>query len=239
MTATAIPTQSRVWVLKNKPTALPQLLGDTPTFSLETRDLPTLKDNEILVEALYYSNDPAQRGWIAANLPEGRLYTQPLEVGEVMRARGLAKVIDSKCERFSVGAVVQGNLGWREYAVLKAGSVAPTEQLPGGLNQTHYLGALGGTGLTAYYGLAVVGHVKENDRVVVSGAAGAVGSMAVQIAKHVLGASNVIGIAGSDAKCRWVESLGADRCKSDLSLGETGNTVLTLSRFELQIVELC
>jgi len=80
------------------------------------------------------------------------------------------------------------------------------------LSISQYLGAFGSTGLTAYYGLVVVGEAKAGQRVVVSGAAGATGSMVVQIAKKIVGCSEVIGIAGSDEKCRWVESLGADKC---------------------------
>lgn len=80
------------------------------------------------------------------------------------------------------------------------------------MSKTHYLGALGLTGLTAYFGLTEVVNTTKDDIVVVSGAAGATGMMAVQIAKHIIGCKKVIGMAGSDEKCKWVESLGADLC---------------------------
>ncbi|KIV87173.1 hypothetical protein PV11_02738 [Exophiala sideris] len=207
-----LPTKTRSWILTNKPTGLATISGDKPTFTLKTRDLSPLKDDQVLVKALYYSNDPAQRGWISPTVPEGRLYVKPVEVGEAMRARGLAQVIDSKSDKIAKGTIVSGTTDWNEYVVLDASAVTPVQPLPGGLSLTHYLGALGGTGLTAYYGLVVVCEAKKGEKVVVSGAAGATGSMVVQIAKNIVGASNVIGIAGSDSKCRWVESLGADKC---------------------------
>jgi NADPH-dependent curcumin reductase CurA len=108
--------------------------------------------------------------------------------------------------------------GWTEYAVLDAKAVQPTPDPPSGLNITHYLGALGGTGLTAYYGLKVVAEAEPSDRVVISGAAGATGSMAVQIAKKLIGWKRVIGIAGSDEKCRSRVSrtISSERLKASL-----------------------
>ncbi|KIW12232.1 hypothetical protein PV08_09508 [Exophiala spinifera] len=207
-----LPTTTRSWILTNKPTSLPTISGDEPTFTLQTRDLAPLEDDQVLVKALYLSNDPAQRGWISADVPKDRLYVQPVEVGEPMRARGLCEVLDSRSKSIAKGALVLGVCNWTEFAVLDAATVTPLEPLPNGLSLTHYLGALGTTGITAYYGLVVVAEAKKGDKVVVSGAAGATGSMVVQIAKHIVGASNVIGIAGNDDKCRWVESLGADKC---------------------------
>jgi NADPH-dependent curcumin reductase CurA len=212
----SVPTQTRSWILTNKPTGLATTTGAAPTFTLQTRDLPPLQDGQVLVKALYYSNDPAQRGWIDGNIPKERLYVTPVEVGESMRARGLGEVVESRAEKLPAGTIVQGTLNWNEYVVLDASTLQAVQPLPNGLSLTHYLGALGGTGLTAYYGLVVVCEAKRGDKVVVSGAAGATGSMVVQIAKKIVGAGNVIGIAGNDDKCRWVESLGADKCESDL-----------------------
>lgn len=127
-----------------------------------------------------------------------------------MRAYGVASVVESKSSKLPKGSLVTGAVGWSEYTVVNAKDCNPIEKLEG-LSETHFLGALGLTGLTAYYGLQVVNTGAE-DAVVVSGAAGATGSMVVQIAKNMLGCKKVIGIAGSDDKCRWVESLGADVC---------------------------
>jgi len=98
---------------------------------------------------MYYSNDPAQRGWISPNIPNDRLYVQPVEVDEAMRTRGLGEVIESTSEQIHKGTTVQGTLNWNEYVVLDASAVVPLQPLPGGLSLTHYLGALGGTGLPA------------------------------------------------------------------------------------------
>lgn len=212
----SLPTTARSWILSNKPTAhLPTTTGPKPTFTLETRELPAVKDGQVLVKPLYLSNDPAQRGWISASIDPDRLYTAPVNTGDAMRARGLAEVLESKDAGFQKGDIVQGTVDWNEYVVLdvKEAGVRKVAPLPGGLSLTHYLGALGGTGLTAYYGLVVVCGLQKGEKVVVSGAAGATGSMVVQIAKNIVGASNVIGIAGNDEKCKWVESLGADKCK--------------------------
>ncbi|KAF9894011.1 hypothetical protein FE257_008982 [Aspergillus nanangensis] len=197
----ATPTQTKCWVLANKPTKNPTLEGAQPTFTLKTENLPPLTANQLLVKTLYLSNDPAQRTWVGANVPEGRLYTKPIDVGQVMGARGIGEVIESTSAKAQKGDHVLISAGWTEYAVVGEDQVSAIESLPGGLSETHYLGALGGTGLTAYYGLLVQGEAKRGDKVVVSGAAGATGSMVVQIAKHILGAGSVIGIAGSDQKC--------------------------------------
>ncbi|KAK4949587.1 quinone oxidoreductase [Elasticomyces elasticus] len=200
------------WHLASKPTDLPELSGPNQTFKLVTTDLPALETDQVLVKALYLSNDPAQRGWISPDADPERLYVPPVKVGTVMHARGLAEVVDSQSERFKKGDTVLGSVGWSEYAVLNAKDVQPAPDLPGGLSKTHYLGALGLTGITAYYGIKVVAETQASDTVVVSGAAGATGMMVVQIAKKMLGCKRVIGIAGTDAKCKWVESLGADIC---------------------------
>ncbi|KAK5083744.1 quinone oxidoreductase [Lithohypha guttulata] len=214
----SLPTKSRQWVLANHPEGLPTYGQSDSAFNLKTVDLPSLQDGQILVQTLYLSNDPAQRGWISppSQIDPKRLYVPPVKLGDPMRARGLAKVLASKANDYAEGDIIQGTVNWVEYAVVDVKDpmvgVRKIQDLPGGLSITHYLGALGSTGLTAYYGFVEVVGAKKGERVVVSGAAGATGSMVIQIAKHIVGASYVVGIAGSDEKCRWVESLGADKC---------------------------
>ncbi|KAK4943501.1 quinone oxidoreductase [Elasticomyces elasticus] len=208
------PTSTRSWILANYPHGVPTFstADDNSTFKLVEQALPDLKPNQVLVKVLFLSNDPAQRGWIDPSIPAERLYIKPVELKASMAARGLAEVIASTSDRLQIGTIVQGPVGWNEYGVLGEADCTPRQPLPNGLSLTHYMGAFGIPGLTAYYGLVVVGGAKGGQKVVVSGAAGAVGNMVVQIAKNIVGCSEVIGIAGSDEKCRWVESLGADKC---------------------------
>ncbi|KAG8534111.1 uncharacterized protein KY384_000955 [Bacidia gigantensis] len=207
----SLPTETKQYILANKPTDLPSLSGPSPTFSLETTPLPPLNDDQVLVQTHYISNDPAQRGWISKYADPKRLYVPPVPQGAVMRSRNVCEVLDSKTPRFSKGDIVLGNPGWTEYAVVDASTLQKAEKVPG-LSETQFLGALGLTGITAYYGLTEIAKAGPEDAVVVSGAAGATGSMVVQIAKHILGCKRVIGMAGEEGKCRWVESLGADVC---------------------------
>merc|ERR1712014_571366 len=116
-----------------------------------------------------------------------------------------------KSSNFKKGDWVLASTGWSEYANVPAATTQPAPELPGGVSKTHYLGALGLTGLTAYMGLVEVVRTTKDDTVVVSGAAGATGSMCVQICKYIIGCKKVVGMAGSDEKCKWVESLGADK----------------------------
>lgn len=205
--------KTRQWQLAHKPRDEPQLGGPEATFKLVSDiELPALKDDEVLVKLLCLSNDPAQRGWIDPDIPAERLYVPPVKLGAPMSARGLAEVVESTSSKYKKGDTVLASTGWSEYAVVPASSTQPAAELPGGKSKTHYLGALGMTGLTAFFGLTEVGQTTKDDVVVVSGAAGATGSMAVQIAKKIIGAKKVIGIAGTDEKCRWVEKLGADVC---------------------------
>jgi NADPH-dependent curcumin reductase CurA len=203
-------TETKVWVLQNPPTDHAVLSGPNATFSLKTQSLPALEDGQVLLKTVYISNDPAQRGWIDGN-GGNNSYVTPLTAGETMRASGICEVVESKDDKFQKGALVMTSTGWSEYLVRKAAEVRPLRDIPG-VSPTQFLGALGGTGLTALVGLLNVVDTKAGETVVVSGAAGATGSMAVQIAKHVIGCKEVIGIAGTDEKCRWVESIGADVC---------------------------
>jgi len=205
------PTETRQWLLANNPTDLPQLSGTNPTFELKTDSLPSLQDEQVIVKALYISNDPAQRGWITKNINPERLYVPPVPQGAVMRARAVAEVLESKSSNFKKGDRVLADSGWAQYAVLNAKECQAVDT-SAGVSPTHYLGAFGLTGLTAYYGTKIIARAGPDDTVVVSGAAGATGSMVVQIAKHMLGCKKVVGLAGNDDKCKWVESLGADIC---------------------------
>lgn len=202
------PTSARQIVLNKRPDGLPTYGGEDTDFRLITKDLPSLKDEQVLLKPLYLSNDPAQRMWIKESK---RSYVDPVAIGEPMRARGIAEVVDSKAANFKQGQLVTATVNWTEYCVFDAKDCIPLPPVPEGINLSHFLGALGGTGLTAYYGLVVVGEAKKGQRLVVSGAAGATGNMVVQIAKHIVGCSEVIGMAGTDEKCRWVESIGAGR----------------------------
>lgn len=205
--------KTRQWKLSNPPASDPVLEGSNSTFAIETTTLPVPSSNQALVKTLYLSNDPAQRGWIQKDMDPERLYTKPVVKGEVMRAFAVSEVIESNIDGITKGSLVIGVSGWTEYAVVNKGEVRPVQaDESSGIRPTHFLGALGGTGLTAYYGLIDRVRASKEDTVVVSGAAGATGSMVVQLAKHIVGCKKVIGIAGGEKKCRWVESLGADIC---------------------------
>ena len=185
--------------LAARPVGLPKD-GD---WELTIESPPEPAEGEFVVEISHLSIDPAMRGWMNA----GTSYIAPVEVGEVMRAGAVGRVTSSRHDGFSVGDHVSGAFGVQEYArsdgagVIKIDpSLAPLE--------TH-LGALGMPGMTAYFGLLEVGRARAGDTVVVSGAAGAVGSVAGQIAR--IKGCRVIGIAGGEEKCRWVvDELGFD-----------------------------
>jgi NADPH-dependent curcumin reductase CurA len=181
------PSSTRTWIVANHPKGVATFDSNDPgaTFKLVERPLPALGADQVLVKSLYLSNDPAQRPAIDASVKAERHYTAPVKLGDPMMARGLAEVVESKADNLPKGTIVQAAPGWTEYAVLDASECSPRQPLPNGLSLTHYLGAFGGPGLTAYYGLVDVGQAKKGQRIVVSGAAGATGSMVVQIAKNV------------------------------------------------------
>ncbi|KAB5536198.1 hypothetical protein GE09DRAFT_343212 [Coniochaeta sp. 2T2.1] len=178
------------------------------TFTQVRSPAPTaadLKPNQVLVENLYLSLDPAMRGW----LNDARSYVPPVQIGEVMRGGTIARVLASTSANFKEGDLVTafGNV-WTEILVSSAEQVQLVN-LPKGAKVTDGLGVLGMTGMTAYFGMTEIGQPKAGETVVVSGAAGATGSVAAQIAK--IAGARVVGIAGSDDKVRWLkEELGLD-----------------------------
>ncbi|KAG8164289.1 hypothetical protein KVR01_006207 [Diaporthe batatas] len=204
--------KTQQWLLNAHPSGLPTYSGSNPTFKKTETELPSLKADQILVKVKYFSNDPAQRGWIDRYEDESRLYVPAVHIGDVMRSSAIAEVVESQSEKFKKGDLVSGVVSWTEHAVLDANAVRLCSPLPGNAPVTHYLGAFGLTGLTAYIGLLGVAEATKDDIVIVSGAAGATGSMVVQIAKRVVGCKKVIGIAGGQEKCDWVKKLGADEC---------------------------
>ncbi|MPZ80459.1 MAG: zinc-binding dehydrogenase [Actinophytocola sp.] len=159
-----------------------------------TEAVPEPADGRFLVRTEYISLDPAMRGW----MNDVRSYIRPVRIGEVMRAAALGRVVASKHPDFAEGDHVTGTFGVQEYAVSDGRGVLRAD--PARAPLTAYLGVLGLTGLTAYFGLIDVGKPREGDTVVVSGAAGAVGSVVGQIAKHL--GCRVVGIAGGAEKCR-------------------------------------
>lgn len=139
------------WILNKKPTGVPTYEGPDATFVKKSDvDLPQLQDGQVLLQVLYLSNDPAQRAWIRKDIDPERLYTAPVLEGDIMRARTVAKVLDSK-SKIAKGSLVAYTTGWVDYCVVDAAGCQPLKEIPG-ISMTHWLGSLGLTGLTAYYG---------------------------------------------------------------------------------------
>jgi hypothetical protein len=159
-------------------------------------------DGQVLVKTLYLSLDPAMRGW----MNEGKSYIAPVEIGAVMRAGGIGKVIESNDTRYKSGDFVAGTLNAQEYALMTAKELAHVDPRLAPLPV--YLSTLGMPGLTAYFGLLDIGKPAPGQTVVVSGAAGAVGSVVGQIAK--IKGCRAVGIAGGVDKCRYLRDIGFD-----------------------------
>lgn len=162
--------------------------------------VPQPSDGQVLVKVDWLSIDPTIRMWMAMDT-----YLPAIEIGAPIRSAGLGTVIESNNDGIPVGTVLFGTPGWQEYALMGERD----QVVPEGVDPAAALSVFGITGLTAYFGLTEIGQPKEGETVVISGAAGATGSVAGQIAK-LLGC-RVVGIAGSDDKCAWLtEDLGFD-----------------------------
>jgi NADPH-dependent curcumin reductase CurA len=173
-------------------------------FNWTTEAVPELKEGELLVHNKYLSLDPTNRGW--ANAID--TYLPAVRLGDVMRGGAIGEVEESRNPDYKPGDHVSGLFGWQEYAITNGNDMHKLPNIPG-VPLTAHLGLFGHIGLTAYYGLLDVGQPKAGETLVVSAAAGAVGSLVGQIGKIV--GCHVVGIAGSDEKCRWLtEDLGFD-----------------------------
>jgi NADPH-dependent curcumin reductase len=194
---------NRQWLLRSRPT------DHLDVSHFEYRESPMPQPNlaagEILVRNLYLGFDASQREWTLDK--EG--YWPPVKIGDVMRGAAVAQVIRSTNPAFPEGCLTSAMYGWQEYAVADISLPMPPARLPDGISPTTALAVFGATTLTAYFGLIEVGGLKAGQTVVVSAAAGATGSAAVQIA--ALRGARVIGIAGGAQKCATVcGEYGAD-----------------------------
>ncbi len=187
-------------IFKKRPSGIP----NADTWQLETNPVPELQEGEILIEQHYISLDPAMRGW----MNDTKSYIPPVAIDDVMRAGSIGKVIKNNGNpRFEIGDVVTSWGGVQQYVISNGESwyKVDTRLAP----MPMYIGTLGMPGMTAYFGITEVGKIKEGDIVLVSGAAGAVGSIVGQIAK--IKGCRVIGIAGGKEKCDYIiNELGFD-----------------------------
>ena len=186
---------NRQWLLASRP----QGMVTESNFQYHEAPVSELEDGQFLVRNCYIAFEPAMRGW----MDDRPSYIPPIQVGEVMRAVTTGQVVASKHPDYQTGDCVQGGFGWQEYAVTSGkGGLMPASKIPAGASLTAPLGVLGITGLTAYFGLLDLGQPKGGETCVVSGAAGATGSIAGQIAR--IKGCQVIGIAGGPDKCAWL-----------------------------------
>ena len=234
-------------ILSKRPVGFPR----KDTWVLRESEIPTAGKDELVIKNYFVSIDPAMRGW----MNNTKSYIEPVELGDVMRAGTIGEVIESNNSKFTVGDMVTGWGGVQQYTLTngKAYYKVDTSLAPA----TTYISTLGMPGMTAYFGILKVGKIKEEDVVVVSGAAGAVGSVVGQIAK--IKGCKVVGIAGGFEKCEYLKNeLGFDEVidykagnlKKDLKIacpngvdvyfdnvgGEILDTVLTRIRMHARIV---
>jgi NADPH-dependent curcumin reductase CurA len=197
------PPVNRQWILTSRPDGP----VDESDFALRTGPVPQPGPGEALVRVVWLAFDPTQRGW----LNNGDNYIDPVPLGEVMRGSGAGRVVASNNPQLAVGDWVAGMVGWQDYALAAADGLFGLNRVPDGIDPKAMLGVFGATGLTAYFGMTDIARAREGDTVFVTGAAGATGSIAGQIAR-LLGC-RVIGSAGGPAKCAWaVETAGFDAC---------------------------
>jgi len=191
--------KNKQWQLAKRPFGAPTI----DTWQFAETEVPELKDGELLVKIHYISLDPAMRGW----LNDTKSYIEPVQIGAVMRAGTVGKVIASKHSMFSEGDYVCGHQGVQEYVVSDGKMLHKVDPKLAPLS--YYLGVLGMPGMTGYFGLLKTGEPRAGETVVVSGAAGAVGGLVGQIAK--IRGCRVVGIAGGTEKCQFlIDELGFD-----------------------------
>lgn len=186
-------TINRQWRLARRPRGLVQ---DTD-FTWAEEPVPAVGQGQMLVRNVSLSIDPTQRGWMARDT-----YLPAIGIGEVIRSFGVGQVVESRCDGFRVGQLVQGGVGWQDYLVTDGEGTLPLSTLPPGTDIPLALSVLGLTGITAYFGLLEIGRPQPGETVVVSGAAGATGSVVGQIAR--IQGCRVVGIAGGPDKCAWL-----------------------------------
>ncbi len=198
---------TRSWRLRRRPDGI----INENDLELVTEEIPEITEGQILAKTVYFSLDPTNRIWMS----DIDQYMEPVEIGDIMRAGGsLAIVEDSKVSHIKVGDIVQGGMhgGWQEHFIIpgeEAVAISMEESIP----LTALISVLGFTGPTAYFGFLDIGKPKEGETVVVSAAAGAVGSIVCQLAK--IKGCRVVAIAGNDNKCEWL--------KNDLKVDEVIN----------------
>jgi NADPH-dependent curcumin reductase CurA len=185
------PAVNRQVVLKSRPSGIPQ----AENFEIVEAPIPALEENQVLVRNIYLGAEPAMRGWVSAVAN----YSEPVPIGGVMRSFAVGRVLESRHEHYRAGQLVTGLFDWQEVAVVDGGAIQRTIA-DNGLPASTALGVLGLNGLTAYFGLLDIGQPRPGETVVVSTAAGAVGSCVGQIAR-IMGCRTV-GIAGGAEKTR-------------------------------------
>jgi len=212
---------NKQWLLKERPVGM---VGPEH-FELVESPLPEadLKAGQVLVKTLMLGFDPAMRGW----LMDERSYLPPVAIGAPMRATGVGQVVQTSNPALPEGALVQGLLNWQEYSIGDLAAPIPPRPLPAGVTPSLALGVFGSTSLTAYFGLLDVGQPRSGETVLVSGAAGATGSVVAQIAR--LKGCRVVGIAGGAEKCQWL----LEACKLDAVIDYKSEDLST------QIDKLC
>lgn len=192
---------NRQWRIARRPDGAAKVSD----FDWTSSAVPTPGPGEALVRTLYLSLDPTNRPWMG----EADTYLPALQLGDVMRGVAIGRVVQSNTPKLPEGALVSGLLGWQDYSLLDGKSRVGVLPDDPAIPPTMHLGMLGHIGITAYFGVVEVGALKPGETLLVSGAAGAVGSLAGQIGKNL--GCRVVGIAGTDEKCRWItRELGFD-----------------------------
>ncbi len=204
------PITKQQWTLKSRPQGMP----DRSEIDIEDRTIESVPPDHLLIECQYFSLDPAIRGWMS-DTPS---YLPPIPIGDPVRSTVVGKVLHSAAEGFQAGDLVVGMGAWETHGVVPAAFftvIPPDSPFP----PHYYLSVLGAVGLTPYFGLLRAGKARAGQTLLMSAAAGAVGSIGGQIGK-ILG-QRVVGTAGTDEKCRWVtEELGFDACINYKTCGD-------------------
>ncbi len=189
-------TMMKQWVMASRPVGLVK----STDFRLEEVPIPEIREGQVLLKTLYLGVAPVVMRYMTNETD----FERPMNVGDVMIGRGIGQVVESKCSAYKVGDILQTKLGWREYSVIEDDPYYLTYKMRNtDLRASYGVGALGLNGFTALVGMREICQVNPGDKVLVSAAAGGVGSLAGYIAK-ALGASQVVGIAGGEKKCQML-----------------------------------